>query len=81
MFFKTVFFLILEREREGAQAGERVGGRERERERERRNLELGVEGATRGSIPKPWDHDLSRNQESDAHPSEPPWGSEVTGAN
>ena len=27
---------------------------------------------TRGSIPRPWDRDLSRNQESDAQPTEPP---------
>ena len=25
-----------------------------------------------GFIPQPWDHDLSRNQKSDAQPTEPP---------
>ena len=28
-------------------------------------------GAQHGSIPRPWDHDLSWNQESDAQPTEP----------
>lgn len=26
----------------------------------------------RGSIPQPWDHGLSQNQDSDAHPAAPP---------
>ena len=31
-----------------------------------------VQTLTRGSISPPWDHDLSREQESDAQPTEPP---------
>ena len=30
------------------------------------------ENPTWGSIPQPWDQDLSQNQESDAEPTEPP---------
>ena len=52
-----------------------------ERERERRGAKregilssLHTQRGARmwGSIPQPWDHDLSRNQESDAQPTEPP---------
>ena len=39
---------------------------EREAEGEER------ESLVRGPIPQTWDHDLGRNQEADAQPSEPP---------
>lgn len=41
---------------------------EEQRERERENLKqtlLWAQSPTWGSIPQPWDHDLSQNQESD----------------
>ena len=31
-----------------------------------------VQSPIQGLIPRPWDHDLSRNQESDAQPAKPP---------
>ena len=40
-------------------------------EKERENLKQAPHSAW-GSIPRPWGHDLSRNQESDAQPTEPP---------
>ena len=50
------------------------GGTERERERERIPPRLCNGSAESGGAqtPEPRDHDLSRNQESDAKPSEPP---------
>ena len=53
---------------------ERGRGRERERERERQNPKKpphSVQSPMQGSIPWPWDHDLSQSQESDA------WGAWV----
>ena len=44
---------------EGGRERERDGGRERERDSDSWSL-------TWGSIPQPWDHNLSRNQQSDA---------------
>ena len=51
-------------------------GRERERAREReRDLKQAILSSARslmqGSNPRPWDHDLSLNQESDAQLIEP----------
>ena len=56
-------------------AGERGRGRERKRERERereRILSRLYAQPTQGSIPWPWDHDLSQNQELVAQLTEPP---------
>ena len=42
---------------------------------ERDNLKqapCSVQSPTQGSIPQPWDHNLKRNQESDAQLTEPP---------
>ena len=50
-------------------------GRARGRERKRENLKQALcsaQSPMRGSIPQPWDHDLSQNQESDAQLTEPP---------
>ena len=75
------------REREGGRERERERKRERGREREgeregeRENLECAPCSAwspTRGPIPRPWYRDLSRNQESDAQPTEPPAGAPPT---
>ena len=47
------------------------GGAERE---ERQNLKMvpcSAQSLTQGSIPQPWDQDLSWNQELDAQPTEP----------
>ena len=46
-----------------------------DRQRERKNLKEvphPAGGLTWGLIPRPWDRDLSRNQELDAQPTEPP---------
>ena len=64
----ALFFIL---EREYVQVGER--GREREKERE--NLKVApcsVKSLMRGSIPRCWDHDLRRYQESDALLTESP---------
>ena len=48
---------------------------EGEGERKRENIKQpphSVQSLTQGLIPRPWDHDLSRNQELDAQPTEPP---------
>ena len=56
---------------------EHTQGRDRERERARAREQgaRSVRSPTRGSIPWPWHHDLSRNQELDArklgHPGAP----------
>ena len=51
----------------------RGGGREREREKRNfKQAPRSVQNQTWGSIPQPWDHDLSPNQELDAQPTEPP---------
>ena len=45
-----------------------------ERQRERQNLKqapYSERSLTWGSVPQVWEHDLSRNQESDAQPTEP----------
>ena len=53
-------------------AGERGRGEERERQRENPKLApCSEQGRMQGSNPRPWDHDLSRNQELDAQPTEP----------
>ena len=68
VFDKFIFFVL-----ETESAHER--GRGAEVERERKNLKQAprsVWNPTQGLIPQPWDHGLSRNQESDAQPTEPP---------
>ena len=48
---------------------------EGQRERKRENLQQAPHSTwslMQGSIPQPWDHDLSQNQELDAQPTEPP---------
>jgi len=40
--------------------------------RERSRLPAEQQSPTQGWIPGPWDHDLSRNQELAAQPTEPP---------
>ena len=55
--------------------GERAPARDWERGRERENPNQAprlVQSPMWGSIPGPWDHDVSRNQELDAPASEPP---------
>ena len=64
------FFFEREREREREIMSREEGQRERE------NLkQVRVRSLTRCSIPRPWGHDLSRNQKSDAqqlsHPDTP----------
>ena len=56
-------FFILDRER--ALVGERARGRKIE-------APCSAWSPMQGSIPQPWDHDLSQNQESDAQPTDPP---------
>ena len=54
---------------------ESTSGGKGQREREKENLEQAVCSAwspTWGLIPQLWDHELSRNQELDAQPTEPP---------
>ena len=46
--------------------------RERERERERERVSQSQAGSMQGSIPSPWDHDLSQNQEWVLQLTEPP---------
>ena len=63
-----------EKEREREWGRVRVG-RERERERERENPKQALCSArspTQGSIPWPWDHDPSQNQDSNGQLTEPP---------
>ena len=61
--------LISERERERESAS--GGGAERERVNPKQ-APNSAQSPTWGSIPCPWDHELSRNQESDAELTEPP---------
>ena len=71
IYFLLFYFIIYKRD----SACEQGRQRERERERERGNLKQAahlVWSLTQGSIPQPWDHDLSPNQESGAQPTEPP---------
>ena len=50
-----------------------TSGVETQREREnRKQAPRSVQSPVRGSIPQPWDHNLSRNQESDTPLTEPP---------
>ena len=69
--------------RETALMPEVVGLRERERENPKWALCLQCRTQFRApqhkaESHKPWDHDLSRNQESDAEPTEPPTCLEMT---
>ena len=71
---RPIFSLLFERERdEQGREAERETHREREREterqrqRDRENLKQvphSAQSLTQGLIPRPWDHDLSQNQES-----------------
>ena len=54
------FIIILERKREGTRGGEE--------QRERENFKHPDVGLN----PRPWDHDLSQNQEPGTQPTEPP---------
>ena len=62
-----IYIFLFERGRECKQGD---GQRERERE-DLKQTPRSAWSPTRGSIPWPLDHDPSRNQESDAQPTEP----------
>ena len=68
------FFFLFSREREREREREKASRREGQREREGifKQAPHSVQSLTRGSIPQPWDRDLSQNQESEAQPTEPP---------
>ena len=59
------FLLLFERENT-SRGEEQRGGRDL------KEAPCSVQSPRRGSIPQPWDYDLSQNQESDAQPTEPP---------
>ena len=65
-----------ERERERERTHAREWGRRTERERGRERIPSRVhtilQSPRQGSNSRPWDHDLSRNQESDTQPAETP---------
>ena len=66
-----------ERERERERDSHSVSGRVTERERERQRIphrlhSVSAEPDTGLEPMKPWDRDLSYNQESDAQPTDPP---------
>ena len=48
------------------------GRKDRERKNSQADFPLSMEPNTRGSIPGPWDDDVSRNQELGTQPTEPP---------
>ena len=58
------------RERQRNRASEWSRGREREKENLKQAPPSG-RSLMQGSIPQPWDHDLSQNQELGAQPTEP----------
>jgi len=64
--FLKIYLFLLERERENEWEGQRV--RERERGKLKQTPRLS-RSPMRSSIPQPRDHDLSRNQELEAHPT------------
>ena len=66
---RLFLFLFFERERERVCVSKK-GQREREREN-LRPVPHPVQSWKQGSIPRPWDHDLSWNQESEARLSHP----------
>ena len=57
MLFRSILFILRERKGEGAERESQAGST------------LSVWSLTQGSIPRPWDHDLSQNQELDAQPT------------
>lgn len=63
-FVFLLFLLVAFRERESAGAGERGRGREKGRILSRFRAQC--QSLMQGSIPRPWNHDLSWSQESDA---------------
>ena len=73
----VVVVVLRERERARERAGMWEPGRGAEIEKARENLKQvprPAQSPTQDSIPQPWDHDLSQNQESDAQLTEPPRG-------
>ena len=64
-----LFFLFLEREREKARARGRQGRGER---KNLKQVPCPAQSAMQGSIPWPWDHNLSQNKEADTPLTEPP---------
>ena len=75
--FLLFIYLFLLLAREINKQGERMRERERETETETETENLkqvpcSAQSWVWGSIPQPWDHDLNRNQESDAQLTEPP---------
>lgn len=68
VFFYDLFIFRKKREKERARIGE---GPEGGRERERKQTPQWAGNPTQGSIPRPWDCDRSRNQESEASLTEP----------
>ena len=64
-----IYFYLREREREREHAS--GGGTEGKRENLKQAPHSALSPAP-DSIPQPWDHDLSQNQESDAQPTESP---------
>ena len=62
-------YVLSERESKGEGKGRE---RERERERESKQAPCSAQSPMWGLIPRPWDYDLSRNQELDTQQTEPP---------
>ena len=68
IFFLNVHLFWETEQQESRGRGEREG----ERESRAGSMPISTSAPTRGSILWPWDHDLSRSQESDAQLTEPP---------
>ena len=64
--FLKIYLFILEREREHAT------GRAEGEEENLKQAPHPAQNQTQGSILRPWDRNLSQNQESEAQPTEPP---------
>ena len=68
-FFKKRFYLSI---RETEMVTDMLGVSTSRERREEKQAFCWAGSPTGGSIPGPWDQDLSQNQESDAQPTEPP---------